>query len=174
MTSLPAVLTALSLAFQGPASTPAACPPKTTTCAHDVCVPLGQTCPSAAEIAVDAGEAPAPAVAPAAPVTDWSNARPTFKPRTRSTRLEPLADWQVRRLRVGFGLALPGVALLSHPLFALAATDLSAMPQRSKNVMAVFGVFGGVLLLAGLIAPRLMQRRSLTCNADTCSIALRF
>lgn len=176
--SLAATALALSLALQ----TPEPCPPKTSSCANNVCVPLGQPCPSTTEVAVASGETPA-APSEAEPGTEPGAAEaPKPRPiRPRSRRhfesaecLESVSEWQLRRLRVGFGLAIPGAAFLGPPMFALANGDLDLLPAKYKRTIGVFTVLGFAFVLAGIIAPRAMRRRVVDCGGDSCSLTLRF
>jgi hypothetical protein len=98
------ILVALSLILQ----TPEACPPKTVTCATG-CVPLGESCPSAAELAPP----PATPIESAPEITPLDSERPATAAETRREKHgcpESDRDFDRRRLvRLG-AIGLPGVA----------------------------------------------------------------
>lgn len=94
---------------------PASCPPKTTACAHDVCVPIGVQCPSASETAVAAGQPVVPP--PTQQVThDWDSAP---SKRADVPCLEPIEDFNARKTKrvvtftlIGVGFSLASIVVL--------------------------------------------------------------
>lgn len=163
-------------------SAPLVCPRNTTSCATG-CVPLGQSCPSAAELnptSVTQPEPPPPAEtdearAARAEMREVVSERRSPRRQGQGPCLEPLSDWKLRRMGVGFGLAVPGAAMLAPVLFsALSIPDYTKIEGRTRNVAATFGILGAGLILAAIIAPRLMRRREVACGAETCSLTLRF
>jgi len=73
------------------------------------------------------------------------------------------------------GLAIPGAAMLAPVLYsALSIPQYSKIEGQTRGVAAAFGLLGAGLILAAIIAPRVMRRREVACGSASCSLTFRF